>query len=300
MKKKCYLCDKLTQNQIVNRKIRGNVRCKVYECSACKLQYLDKKFVKQFLTQSFYRKEYVKLYDKKFFLNKNNHYSKIFEKIKKYTNKKNILEIGAGGGYLFHYLKKNTKSYEAVELSDIQRKYLKKKFRIKTYKEISDAPKGFYDVVIIISVLEHVTDPIDFLRNLKLLLKKKGRIIIECPSINDPLIQLHGVQSYKDFYYRPVHLNYFNRNHLKKIVKKSGLRLVKAFSILVYSLTNHLGWIFNNKGSRSSTEATNIRFPNIKFNNNIHKAFLNLNNLYFKELYKNNSADMEIVVCEKK
>ena len=76
--------------------------------------------------------------------------------------------------------------------------------------------------------------------------------------------------------------------------------MVKAFSILVYSLTNHLGWIFNNKGSRSSTEATNIRFPNIKFNNNIHKAFLNLNNLYFKELYKNNSADMEIVVCEKK
>ena len=45
MKKKCYLCDKLTQNQIVNRKIRGNVRCKVYECSACKFQYLDKKFV---------------------------------------------------------------------------------------------------------------------------------------------------------------------------------------------------------------------------------------------------------------
>ena len=48
-----------------------------------------------------------------------------------------------------------------------------------------------YDIVIIVSVLEHVTDPINFLKNLKLLLKNKGKVIIECPSINDPLIKFY-------------------------------------------------------------------------------------------------------------
>ncbi len=300
MKKDCYLCKKQTPHLIVNKKIRGNVKCNVYECSTCRLQYLDKKFVKKFLTGSFYRKTYVKLYDKKFFLNNNNHYAKIFEKIKKYTANKKVLEIGSGGGYLYHYLKKNVKKYEAVELSDIQRKYLSKKFKIKTYKEINDAPKSDYDVVIIISVLEHVTDPVDFLKNLKILLRKKGRIIIECPSINDPLVGFYNVQSYKDFYYRAVHINYFNKNHLMKIVNKSGLKLLEVFSVLVYSLTNHLGWIFNNKGSKSSNDATNIKFENIKYNKKIQNTLSKLNSLYFKELYKQNYADMEIVICEKK
>ena len=215
-------------------------------------------------------------------------------------NNKTILITGGTGSFGKAFTSHVLKKYEAVELSDIQRKYLSKKFKIKTFKEINDVPKNGYDVVIIISVLEHVTDPVDFLKNLKILLRKKGRIIIECPSINDPLVGLYNVQSYKDFYYRAVHINYFNKNHLRKIVNKSGLKLLKVFSVLVYSLTNHLGWIFNNKGSKSANDATNVKFENIKYNKKIQNTLSKLNSLYFKELYKQNYADMEIVICEKK
>ena len=235
----------------------------------------------------------------KVFANKNNHYIKIYEKIEKYVKNKNILEIGAGGGYLYHYLKKSSKSYEAVELSNKQRNYLKNKFRIKTYPTIEEVKKKF-DVVIIVSVLEHVTDPIGFLKNLKLLLKKKGKIIIECPSINDPLIKFYNVQEYKNFYYRPVHLNYFNRDHLIKIVKKSKLKLIKTFSILVYSLTNHLQWLYTKKKSDGSNSATNIKLPIEKTPKKLIKIFDRLNQLYFKELSKLKSADLEVIICENK
>jgi|TARA_B110000263_G_C15187833_1_gene454651 2-polyprenyl-3-methyl-5-hydroxy-6-metoxy-1,4-benzoquinol methylase len=300
MKKNCYLCKKKTFQKVVNKEIRGKVKCNVYQCQICNLEYLDKKFVQKFLTHTYYRKEYVKLYDKKFFLNENNHYNKIFDKVKNYTRNKKVLEIGAGGGYLYHYLKTNVKKYEAVELSNIQRKYLTKKFKIKTYKEIEDAPNNSFDVVIIISVLEHVTDPVNFLKSLSVLLKRKGKIIIECPSINDPLVKIYGNQSYKNFYYRPVHINYFNKIHLQKIVKLSGLKLVKVFSVLVYSMTNHLGWFFKNKGSKNSEDATNTKFNNVENSNILEKIFSKINKIYFSELYKNNSADMEIVICEKK
>ncbi len=300
MKRNCYICRKKTNQEITNKEIRGKKKCKVFKCLSCNLQYLDEKFVKRFLTEKFYRKEYVKLYDKKFFKNTNNHYAKIFEKIRNFTKNKKVLEIGAGGGYLYHYLKKNVKKYEAVELSDVQRKYLKKKFEIKTYKEIYQAPKEHYDVVIIVSVLEHVTDPVKFLKELKPLLAKSGKIIIECPSINDPLIGLYGVQSYKDFYYRAVHLNYFDQSHLKKIIERSGMKVFKSFSVLVYSLTNHLRWIYNNERSTSSNDATNIFIKNIRMNKFIENMFKKLNEVYFKELSKSRYSDMEIMICGKK
>ena len=50
MKKKCYLCLKTTTQIITNREIRGKVKCKVFKCLVCELEYLDRNFVKVFLT----------------------------------------------------------------------------------------------------------------------------------------------------------------------------------------------------------------------------------------------------------
>ena len=92
------------------------------------------------------------------------------------TLKIKILEIGAGGGYLYHYLKKVLKVTKLLSLA-INKETPYKKFKIKTYPTI-DAVEKKYDIVIIVSVLEHVTDPINFLKNLKLLLKNRGKVII--------------------------------------------------------------------------------------------------------------------------
>ena len=75
---------------------------------------------------------------------------------------------------------------------------------------------------------------------------------------------------------------------------------MKTFSLLVYSITNHLGWVFNNKGSSNSVDATNIKFNNLEKKDLTEKIFSKLNDLYFSELSKSDYADMEVVVCEKK
>ena len=53
----------------------------------CYLEFLDKKFVKKNFLHILITEKYVKLYDKNFFLNQNNHYSKIYSKISKFTKK---------------------------------------------------------------------------------------------------------------------------------------------------------------------------------------------------------------------
>ena len=56
MKKNCFLCSKITKQTITNKEIRGKVKCKVFKCLSCELEYLDKNFVKVFLTDKFYKK----------------------------------------------------------------------------------------------------------------------------------------------------------------------------------------------------------------------------------------------------
>ena len=66
------------------------------------------------------------------------------------------------GRYLYSYLKKNVKEYHALEISTKMREELKK-FNIQTYKSFAKINKKF-DVVIIVSVLEHVKNPASFLK----------------------------------------------------------------------------------------------------------------------------------------
>ena len=78
------------------------------------------------------------------------------------------------------------------------------------------------------------------------------------------------------------------------------MKVLKSFSVLVYSLTNHLRWIYNNERSTSSNDATNIFFKNIKMTKLIENIFKKMNTFYFRELSKSRYSDMEIMICEKK
>ena len=81
------------------------------------------------------------------------------------------------------------------------------KYDLKIFDSFSKVKKK-YDVVILISVLEHVKNPISFLKKISSFLKKNGKIIIEVPNVNDPLVSLYNLDYYKEKYYRKVHLNY--------------------------------------------------------------------------------------------
>jgi SAM-dependent methyltransferase len=91
---------------------------------------------------------------------------------------KNVLEIGIAGdpkpgGNFYLFKDKNYKTldidvrYEADYTDDIQ--------------NIKNVPLGYWDVVILSQVIEHLTEPIDAILNSFLLLKPKGYLIVDCP-----------------------------------------------------------------------------------------------------------------------
>ncbi len=292
----CLICNNKQKTKIITNKIKDDIKCRVHSCQNCGFVFLDKEFVNKELHKKFYKSNYTHTYDEKFFTNKNNIYKKIFDLIKPYVKDKNILEIGSGGGYMYYYLKKILNSYEALEIGDELRKNFKKKNSVRVYESLNKIKKK-YDVVILISVLEHVKDVNTFLSKIKKHIKKNGKIIIEVPSVNDPLVSTYKLKYYKTNYFRKVHLHYFNKDTLNKILKRSGLKVIKNFTKLTYSFTNHLNWLYMKKGQKNSRNATNISLP-IKIDNKMKNLFLLIDNLYKKELEKRNIGDIELVVCE--
>lgn len=174
-----------------------------------------------------------------------------YERVRAYLSKDDeVLEIGCASGYFLDVIKEHVFSVEGVELDEKNREYCKS-IGIDTEKDIKDFHKKF-DKIFIFHVLEHIKEPVSFLNNLKIHLKKGGKLFIEVPSLEDPLLSMYSIPEYRDFYYQMAHLWYFNNNSLSYILNKVGFEFT-INNIQRYDLTNHLKWLnYRDSGSNNN------------------------------------------------
>jgi SAM-dependent methyltransferase len=84
------------------------------------------------------------------------------------------------------------------------------------------------DIALLFHVLEHTSDQIGFLRNIKNVLKKNGYLIVEVPNVEE--VMLETCPTYNDFYWMPVHPHYFNNKTLEYILRKAGFKEIEIVS----------------------------------------------------------------------
>lgn len=97
------------------------------------------------------------------------------------------------------------------------------------------------DLIVHFFVIEHIRDPITFLRESLDLLKPGGQIFFEVPSRDDPLLTVYDVPAFQDFYWSVAHHWYFNRRSLEYLCRRVGAE----FDLLPeqrYDLSNHMTW----------------------------------------------------------
>jgi hypothetical protein len=89
--------------------------------------------------------------------------------------------------------------------------------------------------------MEHLADPVAFLRAQLVLLKPGGRIVFEVPNANDALTTLYNIPAYERFIWVVSHRWYFTENSLARAIAMAGgrgeVRLDQR-----YDLSNHLVW----------------------------------------------------------
>jgi SAM-dependent methyltransferase len=158
---------------------------------------------------------------------------------------KEALEIGSDAGSFLSMAKPRLKRIIGVEPNTGCRRWVEGNLGMTVFPRVDDviAEGGVYDMIFMFHVLEHMTNPVAFLRRIRALLRPQGRVIVEIPSINDALVSVYRLPSFAHFYYQKAHLFYFSKDTLKRAFNSAGLD-VEIWGLQHYGLSNHLNWFF--------------------------------------------------------
>ena len=82
-----------------------------------------------------------------------------------------------------------------------------------------------YDFIICMHLLEHLTDPVKYLVNIKPLLAENGEVLFEVPNLYCFLAEISP--EYEEFTYAYAHVSYYYEDTLRLVFEKAGYNIKK-------------------------------------------------------------------------
>ncbi len=219
-----------------------------YKCRRCDLVYLHPPFSEKDEAR-FYRSSYRALYHGK-------HYDlDQFHELGKREAKRRaeqldragllrgtVLEVGSATGYFLEEVapRKDVRGIAGVELDDAQRRYARGR-GLTCVRELDDLRQERFDLIVLFHVLEHVSNPVQFLLGLATRLETGGALAVEVPNVDDALLSVYEIEPFQRFYWHPAHRVYFSKNTLLDTAHRAGFA-AKVEPLQRYSIGNHLHW----------------------------------------------------------
>ena len=159
-----------------------------------------------------------------------------------------IADIGCGAGSFLDGIKGFSKKAIAIEPSQNFKTKLAEKGYV-SYSYVSEALEHYrssIDIAVSFSVLEHVSDPVLFLKEIHDLLVSRGKLVISTPNANDILLD-QLPDDYGKFFYRKAHLWYFNSTALQFVLNLAGFKSIKIVPYHRFGLGNFIAWLQEKK-----------------------------------------------------
>lgn len=144
-----------------------------------------------------------------------------------------LLDIGAGSGFLVEQAIQMGYRAEGIEPSGwLQKMALQRSVPVHLGTFPHPAVSGPFDVITLIDVIEHVSEPLALLRNIAESLAPDGTAIIVTPDVKSIAAR---VLRWKWWHFRVAHIGYFNQRNLFLALDRAGLQPV---------LVRRPGWFF--------------------------------------------------------
>ncbi len=150
-----------------------------------------------------------------------------------------VLDIGAGNGLLACILSETHKELiiDGIEpdpyASKIASKYYRHFFCGYAHEYKERIINEDYDFIVLADVIEHINDPLTFLRDLCDGISEKTRIIISVPNIAFGAVRialLNGEFNYVDSgILEKTHVRFFTLNTLERLIYELGLNIEKLY-----------------------------------------------------------------------
>ena len=201
------------------------LECKeLYQCTSCNLIYVAKLPIRKELDKYYSNGLYYELDSDPFSqdiieFSYNLALTRI-SLIQKTTNilidKCKTLDVGAGNGIFGSALKVecNQAIYHVIEPDlKVREKYGRQVN--KQFSDIADVSENDYDLIVMNQLMEHLVDPIEFIKSICKLLKDEGIIFIEVP--------------FGDYIFKESvgpHVLFWDSKSLSLLMKKTGLKLI--------------------------------------------------------------------------
>lgn len=241
-------------------------------------EYYKEKYYQNNLAQyshSYSEGEYI------FFENK----AKVAEYIfKKYYNTHNVslLDVGAGEGFFAKYFLKNnwkvtTLDYSNCGITNHSPLLLETLIQGDVFKSLENLMQQntSFNLINLSNILEHVTDPILLLKNLKSLLSRESLIRISVPNDYSDFqnFLLENKQTTNTWFCPPEHLHYFTFNSLSNLLEYLNYEIVlkiAEFPVELF-LSNELSNYANNRENGKFAHASRVEVDNFLFNEGMEK-----------------------------
>lgn len=161
-----------------------------------------------------------------------------------------LADVGCGAGAFLETVRHAVSEGIGIEPDSIMRASLAER-GIEAYPYASEAVSarpGSVDLAVSFATIEHVTDPLGFLSDVRELLRPGGRVVLTTPNHDDLLLEL-AAESYRPFFYRTAHLHYFDARSLSAVLERAGFERVKVRGRHRFGLSNALAWLRDGRPS---------------------------------------------------
>jgi SAM-dependent methyltransferase len=171
-----------------------------------------------------------------------------FSKIEHHLNgaRKSLLEIGAGDGLFLKTVREHIPDLHLAAM-DKDRNSLPSRAEnsdenVDSLEELIEAERHF-DLICLFHVMEHIEAPLAFLEAVKALMSADSLLIIEVPSLFDPLLSIYSCEAFADFYFSRQHPYVFSPPSLQRLMETGGFKTDELINFQRYGLENHLNWL---------------------------------------------------------
>ena len=215
----------------------------IVECSVCRFARIDPMPKIENRLEQFSEEKAIKTYNKKrtplrrFFRDTKKFFSKatkrsksgmFYKKLSRYLSPgAKILDVGCGDGGALH-LAKNKFVCTGIDISEYQAALVKKQGYAKSIAGnflTVDFKNEKYDGVALISLLEHLDDPIEAIKKCFDLLNNNGILFLK--SVNYGCLNRRIRKKAWTGFRPPDHVIYFTPENLKRLLKKVGFTKIK-------------------------------------------------------------------------